>query len=101
MACAVLPACGIRASSTSSARASTRPASALPSRRKVLGGLSLGGLLGMGAPEPAASLPLAPLGSVKAVGGAKRRDLSVEQIKDQLEKDLTEGQYFVTAGKRE
>ena len=43
----------------------------------------------------ARALPLAPLGKVQRVGNEKLR-LSIDQMKDQLEKDLREGQYFVT-----
>ena len=39
---------------------------------------------------------LAPLGEVKRVGGDKRTDLTAEKVRDQLERDLRDGQYFVT-----
>lgn len=47
-------------------------------------------------PERASALPLAPLGEVKRVGGDKRTDLTAEKVRDQLERDLRDGQYFVT-----
>lgn len=52
----------------------------------------------LGSRQSALAFPLAPLGKVEAVGGAKTRGLTMEQLKDQLEKDLREGQYFVTVG---
>ena len=45
---------------------------------------------------PANALPLAPLGAVKRVGGDKRTDLTAQKVRDQLERDLRDGQYFVT-----
>jgi len=65
----------------------------------MLGGLGFGTLVlgnGLGQPEQASAFPLAPLGAVKAVGGEKRRGVSVEEVRDTLEKDLRDGQYFVT-----
>jgi hypothetical protein len=73
------------------------------SRRKVLrnAGKIVGGafLSQVGQqPHAAVAFPLAPLGSVKRVGAEKTRGLTTEQIAEQLEKDLVEGQYFVTVG---
>jgi hypothetical protein len=45
---------------------------------------------------PAAALPLAPLGGVERVGGAKRTGLSAQQVADILAQNLAEGQYFIT-----
>ncbi|MEW5304681.1 MAG: hypothetical protein WDW36_007275 [Sanguina aurantia] len=50
----------------------------------------------MSHPSPASAIPLAPLGRTKRVGGDKRTGMSVDQIKDILERDLAVGQYFVT-----
>lgn len=47
-------------------------------------------------PLPASALPLAPLGAVKAVGGAKRVGLSADEVAAILKEDLVTGQYFVT-----
>ena len=65
---------------------------------------SLGVLLGVvgGAVLPslgngsALALPLAPLGAVKPVGGAKRTGLTSTEIAAILKDDLVQGQYFVT-----
>jgi hypothetical protein len=51
------------------------------------------------APAPATAFPLASLGGVKKIADNKTRDLTMEQIKDVLEKDLRDRQYFVTAGR--
>lgn len=43
---------------------------------------SLAGLVGVvSAPSPALSLPLAPLGPVKRVGGDKRTGITAEEVK--------------------
>lgn len=84
------------------------PPAAPPSSRRAV--LRKGALVGVGAfvsqvvtpwlgsRQSAVAFPLAPLGKVEAVGGEKMRGLTLEQLKDQLEKDLREGQYFVTVG---
>ncbi|KAJ9530263.1 hypothetical protein QJQ45_023548 [Haematococcus lacustris] len=46
--------------------------------------------------QPGQALPLAPLGEVRRVGGAKLTGLSAEQVKEVLARDLAEGMYFVT-----
>lgn len=69
------------------------PRAATPSRRDAI-------LLGAGAvflssPPSSGALPLAPLGGVKPVGGEKRR-LPIDEVARIIERDLSEGQYFVT-----
>mmetsp|Transcript_398 Transcript_398/g.915 ORF Transcript_398/g.915 Transcript_398/m.915 type:complete len:228 (+) Transcript_398:157-840(+) len=47
--------------------------------------------------DRASAVPLAPLGKVSRVG-AKRINLNIEEIKDILESDLSQGQYFINPG---
>jgi hypothetical protein len=42
------------------------------------------------------SFLLPPAGNVKRVGGDKRTGLTVEEVARVLERDLAQGQYFVT-----
>ncbi len=71
------------------------PASA--SRRDALLrlGAATGAVLLSGAPAPARAFPLAPLGGVERVGGEKLR-LPIADVAKTLERDLVDGQYFVT-----
>lgn len=46
--------------------------------------------------QPAEAIPLAPLGAARSVGGSKLTGLTVQEVKDILERDLRDGQYFVT-----
>jgi hypothetical protein len=68
-------------------------------RRAALS-VGLGVLGGAVSPFPsrddADALPLAPLGAVKSVGGAKRVGLSADEVAAILKEDLVTGQYFVT-----
>ena len=69
-----------------------------PGRRAALA-VGLGVLGGAVSPLPrdgASALPLAPLGAVKSVGGAKRTGLSADEVAAILKADLVTGQYFVT-----
>ena len=71
------------------------PRAATPSRRDaILLGAGAVFLTGASSP-PADALPLAPLGGVKPVGGEKRR-LPIDDVARIIERDLSEGQYFVT-----
>ena len=96
MSCA--SACIARAAYASSSaprsRADSKPASSL-GRRAALA-VGVGVLGGAVSPLPASALPLAPLGAVKSVGGAKRVGLSADEVAAILKEDLVTGQYFVT-----
>ncbi|GMH37595.1 hypothetical protein BSKO_05468 [Bryopsis sp. KO-2023] len=64
------------------------------SRRSLLSGsVALSSLLGI---ESVNAVELVPLGKAEHIGGEKRTGLSVEEIKDVLEKDFTERKYFIT-----
>ena len=86
------------ASSAPRSRAAPKPPSLL-GRRAALS-VGLGVLGGAVSPFPsrddADALPLAPLGAVKSVGGAKRVGLSADEVAAILKEDLVTGQYFVT-----
>jgi hypothetical protein len=58
-------------------------------------GAATGAVLLSCAPAPARAFPLAPLGGVERVGGEKLR-LPIADVAKTLERDLVDGQYFVT-----
>ena len=82
------------ASSSSSTSPSSPPVHLR--RRHALVALVAAAVAPSGPEQRASALPLAPLGEVKRVGGDKRTDLTAEKVRDQLERDLRDGQYFVT-----
>mmetsp|Transcript_7804 Transcript_7804/g.12303 ORF Transcript_7804/g.12303 Transcript_7804/m.12303 type:complete len:137 (+) Transcript_7804:18-428(+) len=99
------PPPGTRASSSASTprqpRAPSPPQPPVRTRREWLSGGVAGALVlqlveAGCAPAPATAFPLASLGGVKKIADNKTRDLTMEQIKDVLEKDLRDRQYFVT-----
>lgn len=82
--------------STSSAQASSSAPAFLGRRAAMLSAAVAAASSSQSFSLPAAAIPLAPLGRVKAVGGEKRTGLSAEEVAAVLERDLREGQYFVT-----
>lgn len=76
------------------------PIDAVSRRHGLISGLATVsvslGCLALLEPTSAIAVPLAPLGGLTRIGGEKLTGLSDDQVKAILNKDLDEGQYFVT-----